>query len=734
MSRKLLHRIGGPALLCLLPLLACDNDTSAPGLEDAARIKLPAEKLEVFEGDTIPLEVQVLNAQGAPIEGGAVQLESADTSIAQTSSGTVFALNPGTTSLQARYRGLRALLELLVRPSATEIRIVSGNGQSARIGTELPQPLRVRVVDRRGNGVGGVTVEFAVKHGGGRVSAARILTASNGEASTRWTLGSVVGEQRVEASAVVGGAVRYRLTPVTFRATATLGQTQPEPTPVATRVSISPDSVVLQEVGATASLTAAVYDQNGNRMSGQTVSWSSLNTGVATVNSSGTVRAVAVGTARIVARVSGVADTVTVRVAAPQVQPRLIISPQTDTLRALGATRRLSVSGRNSSGATVAVSGVTWTSLNRSIAEVNTSGEVVARAVGTALIVAAANGFAPDTARIVVRQDVASITVSGAQSPLQVGQSVQLSATVRDANNNPISGASVSWSTSSSSVATVSSSGLVRAVGAGTATITARSGSRSASTTIRVESVAEPEPPPPSGNTAWANEPAGFRVIEDHDWADGWGSWRTLWNDNGRMSIVSVSGTPFGSNQVVQQLYPRGLAGGGNGTAEASFTIPSSMRGQELYVGVWVRVNPEWDGHSSGINKFLWVSPGSSVQPLWLEMYGQNQNALRLYVVDQLPGGCGSGINPNVTRSTFERGKWHKVEMYLKFGRTTSERTTLKVWVDGVLNIDRNDLCTPSSSDKTIGTVRLSPIWGGVGDSKESNDFMQWGPIRISGR
>lgn len=733
MSRKLLHRIGGPALLCLLPLLACDSDTSAPGLNGAARIKLPAEKLEVFEGDTIPLNVQIVDAKGAPVEGGTVQLVSADTSIARANSGTVYALNPGTTSVQARYSGLWALLELLVRASASEVKVVSGNGQTARVGTELPQELRVRVVDRRGNGIGGVTVEFSVKQGGGRVSVARILTASNGEAATKWTLGSVVGEQRVEARALVGGAVRYSLAPVTFRATATAGSTQPAPTPVATRVSISLDSVVLRAVGETASLSASVYDQNGNRMTGQTVSWSSLNTGIATVNSSGTVRAVAVGTARVVARVSGVADTVMVRVAAPQAQPRLIISPKTDTLTALGASRRLSVSGRDASGATVAVSGVTWTSLNRSIAEVNTSGNVVARAAGTALIVAAANGFAPDTARIVVRQEVASIALSGAQSPLQVGQSVQLSATVRDANNNAIPGASVSWRTSSSSVATVSSAGLVRAVGAGSATITASSGSRSASTTIRVEAATQ-EPPPSSGNTAWTNEPAGFRVIEDRDWSNGWGSWRTLWNNNGRMSIVSVSGTPFGSNRVVQQLYPRGLAGGGDGTAEANFDIPSSMRGQELYVGVWVRVNPEWDGHSSGINKFLWVAPGGSVQPLWLEMYGQNSNPLRLYVVDQLPGGCGGGVNPNVTRSNFVRGKWHKVEMYLKFGRSTSERTTLKVWVDGELNIDRNDLCTPSSSEKAIAMVRLSPIWGGVGDSKATDDFMQWGPIRISGR
>lgn len=735
MSRKLLHRIGGPALLCLLPLLACDSDTSAPGLQGAARIKLPTEKLELFEGDTVKLDVAVVDAKGAPIEGSSVQLVSADTSVAQATSGTVFALNPGSTSVQARYSGLMALLELLVRPSATAIQVIGGNGQTAAVGTQLPQELRVKVVDRRGEGVGGVTVEFVVKQGGGRVSTARILTASNGEAGTKWTLGSTAGEQLVEARAAVSGSVRYSLTPVTFRATATTGTTPPPATPVATRVAISPDSAVLKAIGETATFSATVYDQSGNRMSGQTVSWSSLNSGVASVSSSGVVRAVAVGTARIVARVSGIADTVSVRVAAPQAAPQLIIAPAADTLTALGASRRFTATARDANGASVAVSGLTWTSLNRTIAEVDGSGNVVARGVGTALIVAAAAGFTPDTATVLVRQLAATVTLSGAQSSMQVGQSVQLSATVRDANNNAISGASVSWSTSNSAVATVSSAGLVRAVAEGSATITASSGGKSASTSVRVETVTPPPTePPPSGSTSWANEPAGFRLIEDRDWANGWGSWSTLWNSNGRMSIVSASGTPFGSSRVLQQLHPAGLAGGGDGTAEANFNIPSSQRGQELYVGVWVRVNPEWDGHSSGINKFLWVSPDGTVSPLWLEMYGQNSNPLRLYVVDQMPGGCGSGVNPNVTTSNFVRGKWHKVEMYLKFGSSTSERTTLKVWVDGVLNINRTDLCTPSTSQKSISTVRLSPIWGGVGDSKATNDFMQWGPIRVSGR
>ena len=53
-----------------------------------------------------------------------------------------------------------------------------------------------------------------------------------------------------------------------------------------------------------------------------------------------------------------------------------------------------------------------------------------------------------------------------------LGDTEQLTATVRDQDGATISGASITWTSSSSSVASVSSTGLVAAVADGTATIT----------------------------------------------------------------------------------------------------------------------------------------------------------------------------------------------------------------------------------------------------------------------
>ncbi|MCH7532172.1 MAG: serine hydrolase [Gemmatimonadetes bacterium] len=71
-----------------------------------------------------------------------------------------------------------------------------------------------------------------------------------------------------------------------------------------------------------------------------------------------------------------------------------------------------------------------------------------------------------------------------------VGETRQLTATVRDQNGHTMGGATVSWASANTQVATVSSSGLVTAVGDGSATITASSGSAKASTAVTVLQVA----------------------------------------------------------------------------------------------------------------------------------------------------------------------------------------------------------------------------------------------------
>jgi hypothetical protein len=85
--------------------------------------------------------------------------------------------------------------------------------------------------------------------------------------------------------------------------------------PVAS-VSVSPASVSLG-AGATRQLTANPKDGSGNALTGRIVTWSSGNTAVATVNSSGMVRGVAAGTANVTATCEGQQGVSAVTVSAP---------------------------------------------------------------------------------------------------------------------------------------------------------------------------------------------------------------------------------------------------------------------------------------------------------------------------------------------------------------------------------------------------------------------------------
>ena len=77
---------------------------------------------------------------------------------------------------------------------------VSGSGQSALVGTLLPQPFMVRVEDQAGVAVEGFTVSWEVTAGDGSVTEDQTATDAQGLATTSLVLGLTPGVNRVTAS------------------------------------------------------------------------------------------------------------------------------------------------------------------------------------------------------------------------------------------------------------------------------------------------------------------------------------------------------------------------------------------------------------------------------------------------------------------------------------------------------------------------------------------------------
>lgn len=83
-------------------------------------------------------------------------------------------------------------------PSA--ISLVSGGGQQAFAGAELPDSVVVRVSDAQGRPFPGAAVRFSATQGGGSAAPATQATDAAGHAATRWRIGRGDGEQTLTAS------------------------------------------------------------------------------------------------------------------------------------------------------------------------------------------------------------------------------------------------------------------------------------------------------------------------------------------------------------------------------------------------------------------------------------------------------------------------------------------------------------------------------------------------------
>ncbi|MDB4951873.1 MAG: hypothetical protein JWM27_4522 [Gemmatimonadetes bacterium] len=77
--------------------------------------------------------------------------------------------------------------------------IGEGFDQTGKVGSTLPVPLLVRVHDLYGNPAVTETVQWTVTDGGGTVTPPTSLPDTAGNARTTWTLGPLVGMQKVEA-------------------------------------------------------------------------------------------------------------------------------------------------------------------------------------------------------------------------------------------------------------------------------------------------------------------------------------------------------------------------------------------------------------------------------------------------------------------------------------------------------------------------------------------------------
>jgi uncharacterized protein YjdB len=280
---------------------------------------------------------------------------------------------------------------------------------------------------------------------------------------TRWTQG-LVGLWLASLAACGGGGDGA-------------GIVTPAPIPDPIVVAIAPSSVANLEVGGSTQLTASVT--GGAAAAVRTVTWASSADAIIRVSATGLVTAVAPGQAVITATADAdrsKTSQVTVIANAPRVTA-ISVNAAAGTLligQTTAVTATVTATGAGSN------TRVRFTSSAPAVATVTTTdgitGTVTAVGRGDAQIIATAELDATRTATVAIRVNelrVASVQVTAAADSVPLGANLSLSATLRDASGATLTGRPITWSSSTPSVATVSSLGLLSTVTPGVTTIMA---------------------------------------------------------------------------------------------------------------------------------------------------------------------------------------------------------------------------------------------------------------------
>ena len=203
-----------------------------------------------------------------------------------------------------------------------------------------------------------------------------------------------------------------------------------------------------------------------------TAVWTSSDTAVAAVDSSGILAALGAGTATVTASVSTISAQADIVVAPPTLLS-LDVEPPSQSL-AKGLMAAFRAYGRYTDGSRQDVTDqVAWSSTDPLLAETAT-GQVTALASGATRVEASLAGVTADARLTVTDATLVALEVSPASAPLARGTTLALTATGRYSDNT---WADVStearWQSSDDAVATVAATGEVSGELQGTATVTA---------------------------------------------------------------------------------------------------------------------------------------------------------------------------------------------------------------------------------------------------------------------
>ena len=227
------------------------------------------------------------------------------------------------------------------------------------------------------------------------------------------------------------------------------------------------------------------YEILPSNATNKSVTWSSSNTSVATVDSSGKVTGKNEGVSTISIKSSNNKTySIKVNVVVPKVKVTSVSLNKTSASIYINGTEKLTetISPTNATNKSV-----TWTSSNSSIVSVDSNGNIKGIKEGTATITVKTNDENKiATCNVTVKANdakVSGVSLNKTSTVLDVSDTESLVATISPSN---ASNKSVTWSSSNTNIVSVDSNGKITAKKTGTATITVKTNDGNKTATCKV--------------------------------------------------------------------------------------------------------------------------------------------------------------------------------------------------------------------------------------------------------